>query len=263
MYGSWAEYGIIATGGISGAASGAAFAGPTGLSGIEATPCGENQLSFTNAGSSSCDGTAIGNYTNAADIPNVAGSFPNRTPINIATVTPDSLLSAPGTYVGSRSGDLSLNVSTLAPGKSVIIIASGTVTIAGDQTYNSDNDGAKYKDINQLPQLVIIANSIMINSGVQNVDAWLIANNSAASGIYTCDTDSRSTGDCKLHLQVNGPVMTNHLYLRRTAGSDASGFGVPAETFNLRADAYLWSISHATSKDSIQTVQNTELPPRF
>jgi hypothetical protein len=44
-FGSWSEYGIIAAGGITGAASGAAYAG-SGL--INATACNESRLSFTN-----------------------------------------------------------------------------------------------------------------------------------------------------------------------------------------------------------------------
>ncbi|HUC96538.1 MAG TPA: hypothetical protein VMR16_02625 [Candidatus Saccharimonadales bacterium] len=260
-YGSWAEYGIIASSGISGAASGAAFAGP-GLS-SSATVCGESQLSFTNtpSGGTSCNGNAgtIGYYTNDAAMPDVAASFPGGTPItpHLTGLAPSSLT---GTY--TYSGDLTLNASTLVRGQTVVIEdPSGTVTIAGDQTYNP----GPYTSIDQLPQLVIIANSIVIDSNVTNVDAWLVAYNSSPTGgsIYTCETNPEIIGDCANSLLVNGPVMTNHLYLRRTYGSDTSNPGEPAEIFNLRADAYLWAIAHATTEGSIQTVDTIELPPRL
>ena len=69
---------------------------------------------------------------------------------------------------------------------------------------------------------VIIAKNIVIKAGVTNVDAWLIANNEATTGtIYTCDQVGNSSGVCDGKLLVNGPVVTDHLYLYRTAGSDS------------------------------------------
>ena len=63
-----------------------------------------------------------------------------------------------GTY--NVAGDLTLNASTLTFGKSIIIKATGIVTIVGDQKYS---DGP-YTNISQLPQLIIIANRIIINN---------------------------------------------------------------------------------------------------
>ena len=165
------------------------------------------------------------------------------------------------TFIGTRNGDLTLNTSTLAPSKSVILKVTGTVTIAGNQTNNPDNNGAGYKDISQLPQLVIIANKIVINSGVTNVDAWLVADT-----VQTCDyTGTPTINTCTQKLTVNGPVMANHLNLLRTAGSGVGtpASGYPAEVFNLRADAYLWAAAHATTIDRAQTVYSVGLPPRF
>jgi hypothetical protein len=269
-YGSWAEYGIIASGGITGAASGAAFAGPTGYSGATSA-CDYNKLSFTNTktGYSACDSsTTMGGYTNATNMPNVEASFPGGSTISTSSDTANNLLSSDDTYIGSRTGDLILGTNILAPGKTVVIKATGTVTINGDQIDNPDNNGAGYTNINQLPQLVIIANKIIINGGVKQVDAWLIATKAADSSIYTCEAQGTSTGVpasiCDSKLVVNGPVMTNHLYLYRTAGSGSgANSGDPAEVFNLRADAYLWAISRTSSKSYIQTVYNTELPPRL
>jgi hypothetical protein len=262
-YGSWAEYGIIASQGIQGAASGAAFAGPGGLPG--APGCNISSLSFTNtnAGSSTCAyATSIGNYKNANSIPDVADSFPGTgNPISGSSIVPSGLPSVvDNTY--NANGDITLIQSELPIGKTVVIKApDNKVIIAGNQTYAN----GPYKGIGQLPQLIIIAKEIVINQDVTNVDAWLVATKDDGSGsIYTCETLGNTINVCKNPLKVNGPVLTDHLYLYRTAGSDSGATsGDPAEVFNLRADAYLWVMAYASSKGHIQTSYITELPPRF
>ncbi len=269
-FGSWIEYGIFATGSVTGAASGSGYAGPGGMA--NATDCMASRLSFTNNNNIAlCD--SIGKYTSARSIPNVAASFASPGTIISGTVTPNNLLATSGTYIGTSSSDLVLDTSTLDPGKSVILKASGTVTITGNQTYNPDNNGAKYSSASQLPQLVIIANKIIIKDTVTNVDAWLIA--SGADGIVeTCNTGSltyvlsdllKLTSDkCQTPLTVNGPVMAKQLWLRRTAGSGTDlASGDPAEIFNLRPDAYLWAATRATGSGRVQTMYTTELPPRL
>jgi uncharacterized repeat protein (TIGR02543 family) len=261
-FGSWAEYGIVASGGISGAASGAAFAGP-GLAGVTSA-CNYSTLSFANTSGTTCGlpVVSIGSYTNASDIPDVNGSFPNtRLPLvgNLGgNVSPASLSN--GTY---NAGDITLTGSNLPAGKSVVIKSTGTVRIAENQTYRSDG----YTNINQLPQLVIIARNIIINSDVTTVDAWLVANAGDGSGsIHTCNASmsALTSSICNQPLVVNGPVMTDNLYLLRTAGSGTgAASGDPAEVFNMRADVYLWAFSQASSGSRIHSVYITELPPRF
>src|SRR5680860_589372 len=267
-FGSWVEYGIFATGSITGTASGSAFAGP-GLP--DSTVCKYSTLSFANADSSACGtNTNKGYYTTSGLIANVVASFPGAgETILVDTITTNDLF-AGGTYVGTRTGNLTLNTSEIAPGKSIILKVSGTVTIAGNQTYSN----GPYTDISQLPQLIIIANKIIINSNVTRVDAWLIAD--GADGILeTCNTGSSTfelNGDqrltinkCKEQLTVNGPAMAKQLWLRRTYGSGvgpdlgtgAVYSGTPAEIFNLRADAYLWSAARASISGHIQTVYST------
>jgi hypothetical protein len=150
--------------------------------------------------------------------------------------------------------------------------SSGTVTIVGNQYYDINNGGAKYKNISQLPQLVIIANKIDIAAAVTQIDAWLYTD--SGGSINTCVTDelgatvgaitNLTVGKCKNKLTVNGPVSTGKLYLWRTAGSGAGGAsGDPAEVFNLRADAYLWAYARASGSGRVTTVYTTELPPRY
>jgi hypothetical protein len=273
-FGSWIEYGIFATGSVTGAASGAAYADVNGMN-TTTDFCVPSTLSFYNATKAAgCTGN-IGHYTYTVPrtIPDVAASFPGGVNIGAASVVPNNLFTAGSNYIGTHAGDLTLTASDLDPGKSGVLKVTGTVTIAGNQTYNPDNKGAKYTNVSQLPQLVIIANKIIINSGVTNVDAWLIA--SGAPGVIeTCDTNSMSyelsdplkldSTKCNQLLTVNGPVMAKQLWLRRTAGSGTGpNSGDPAEVFNLRPDAYMWASARATGTGRIQTVYTTELPPRL
>jgi hypothetical protein len=263
-FGSWVEYSIFANGLIKGTASGSAFAG-AGLASADVSGCNYSTLSFTNAGSSTCGsaGSTIGNYITSRSIPDVVASFPGAGTAISGTVVPNDLpKNSPSSIVDVYSAsDLTLNGSTLVPAKSIIIKATGTVTINGDQRYTN----GPYINISQLPQLVIIANKIVINSSVTNVDAWLVAKNTESTGeIDTCEVIGDTSDKCNLQLTINGPVIANKLDLRRTAGSGiGAASGDPAEVINLRADAYLWASARAIDGGHIQTVYVTELPPRF
>jgi hypothetical protein len=265
-FGSWVEYGIFATKTISGMASGSALNGGLGITDVTAQVCDFSKLSFTNAGTITCSSsTKKGYYNPKRAIPAVEASFAGGNTNSVSgTIAPKDLDS--GIY--KSSGDITLSQSELTSGtsgKSIILKVSGTVTISGDQTYNSDNNGAKYTGISQLPQLVIIADNINISKDVKRVDAWLIANAKINTCIEGGETTQLTANICSDPLTVNGPVMAQQLFLRRTAGSDkgADHSGDPAEIFNLRADTYLWAYARATSSGRIQTVYTTELPPRL
>jgi len=272
IFGSWVEYGIFATGTITGAASGSGLAGASGQ--VASDICTRARLSFVGSRATcSTSRSDIGNYTPARLIPDVSTLFPQAgATISAASVVPNDLLAVAGTYVGTRTGNLTINASNLLPGKSVILKVSGTVTIAGNQINNPDNNGARYQSIAQLPQLVIVANRIIINGAVSNVDAWLVAN--GTNGIVeTCDTGSAtyvlsgaarlSDRECNVQLTVNGPIMAKQLWLRRTFGTLAGDIGTPAEIINLRPDAFLWARAQVDSQGRLQTVYTTELPPRL
>jgi len=263
MFGSWVEYGIFAAGLIKGTASGSAFAG-NGLTPISTpvSPCGYSMLSFVNAGTSACSSSSIiGNYTSSWPVTDIAASFPGDGEPISGTFVPSS--TGEGVHIYS-AGDLKLDTSELFK-KTVIIKASGTVTIIGNQTYSN----GPYTNVSDLPQLVIIAKDIVINGDVKNVDAWLVAKpavDKTGGSIKTCNEIGNTVGKCNNKLTVNGPVIAKTLYLYRTAGSgieNATAIGDPAEVFNLRADAYLWATARANVNSKIQTVYTTELPPRF
>jgi hypothetical protein len=257
-YGSWIEYGIFATGNITGAASGSAYAGG-GLA--NASNCNEGQLSFTNSSAlGSCSATTVvGNYANSASIPDVNASFS-------VTGTPafgGGSLTAQTSGVYSGGGAISISASNIVAGKWFVLNAPGAdVTINGDITY----DNGTLHALADIPQVVIVAKSINITGNVKQVDAWLITK----GGLNTCSdvavTDSLSSTVCNNQLTVNGPVSAATLYLRRTAGSGTGQdhSGDPAEVFNLRPDSYMWASLRATaSGNRVQTVYSTELPPRL
>ena len=280
-YGSWAEYGIIASGGISGAASGAAFAGPGGLSTYSPNnPVTSSQLSFANTppfincSKIQPDVTPTGGcYKSDVVTPNIAASFPvtNSTPL---TSSFDLSNLSSGTY--TASGTITITGGNILAGTSIIINApTATVKITGNITYDTSTP---LSSISNIPQVVIIAKNIYIYDfvsstiTVNHIDAWLIAQgqNGATDGVINTCFDvapgaNLSAGLCKDVLTVNGPVMTDNLYLRRTAGSGTSASsGDPAEVFNLPASAYLWSMYQASSsKSNVQTVYGTEMPPRY
>jgi hypothetical protein len=85
-FGSWDEYGILASGSISGIASGSAFAGASGLS--AGSICNYSTLTFTNGANAACSN--LGSYTSAHTMPSVEANFPGGTAITSGTITVDS-----------------------------------------------------------------------------------------------------------------------------------------------------------------------------
>lgn len=268
VFGSWVEYGVFATGTITGG-SAAGLAGQDGHG--PGTQADWSKLTFANAGHtpvSGCNGALkFGCYATAGNL----GTIPNVA----ARLAPKAVTSTPS-LSGSTSldglndtyyvnGNLQINGGAIAKGRSVVIKASGTVFIDGDIRYTTDS----LASTDEIPQVVIIANSIQIKDTVTNVDAWLIANGTQGS-VHTCNnrtltsTPVLTSGICDKKLTVNGPVMAKKLYLTRTAGSGTGpASGEPGEVLNLRADAYLWAIGRAGGEGSVQTIDTRELAPRF
>ncbi len=255
-FGSWVEYGVFAVGAVNRFASGAGLADQ-----------GSNeQKDWSKFTFANKDGAvdAFGNYTTAGGFRPLSGvaayfaAVQNKQPtggsVDLTGLTFDTGTPA----VVHTAGDLTITTSNIPKGKSVVIIATGTVTIAGNISYA---DGA-LANIRDIPQVVIIAQNISIQDGVARVDAWLVANDV----INTCSNfaGNLTSGKCGGLLEVNGPVITGRLLLNRTAGSgtDAQS-GDPAERFNLRPDAFLWASLQAHGSSKAQTVYSQELPPRF
>ena len=266
VFGSWGEYGVQATGTVTGFGSGSAYNG--GLGSYSA--CAVSQLVFTNAGTSVCSGTTqIGNYSSAQSIPNVGAAFQTSS----STPTFSSLNDTTLRRVETATGTVNIGGGTVQARDWLVLNApNATVNITGNITYTN----ATLHSAAEIPQVIIIANCINIAGNVTQVDAWLIATGSGAQcdgvtggGVLNTCSDVAVGADlsstiCNNTLTVNGPVMATHLYMQRTAGAGpGSAAGDPAEVFNLRPDAYLWLAQRSVASGYIQAVYTTELPPRF
>lgn len=257
-YGSWGEYGALSVGSNNGFASG------SGLNNGNTNPSQSSwdNLTFANTGNppTVCD---FGCYDFTLSSAGLISQFTSNPSYPVLSGSVDLNSLATGSY---QAADLVIAGSAISAGKSIVIVATGTVTIEGNIAYQDSN----YTSIRDIPQVVIRAPVINIRGSVTQIDSWLLAVRSNGTGrINTCSDVSRSaqlsTSICSSRLTVNGPVIADSVYLRRTAGSESqsSQRGDPAEVFNLRADAYLWAKSYGSGTSRIQTVHSKELAPRF
>ena len=256
VYGSWAEYAIMSNHSVESASAAKLSSSADGRTTLP-TETERNLLTFSNTApygnfGSTFVSTIPGTY-HADDATGVGMSGP----VNIGAI-------GDGTY---KANALTINGGELASGQTVVIKSTGTVTITGNITKAS----GFYANNSDVPQLVISANRIIIDASVTQVDAWLIAKTGPTSYVSTCGSTSGGaqwlqgvTSDtCNQPLIINGPITANHLYLRRTSGSEAGSRHVPAEVLNLRPDTYLWANATARKSQSISTMYTRELPPRF
>jgi len=257
-FGSWVEYGAFSVGPNSNFASGAGL-----NNGNTAIPQASwSKLTFANKNGST---DMFGSYTTLANYPAVPGiaayfgSIQNKQAVagsvDISSLTFDT----GGPVTVQTAGDLTITGGAIPAGKSVVIVASGNVTIDGNITYTDDTLGG----VRNIPQVVIIAANINIKDSVSRIDSWLIASGSIDT-CYGLGATKLTSSKCNVALEVNGPVVTGKLFLNRTAGSETEEqSGDPAERFNLRPDAFLWAQLQASGNNKAQTVYSSELPPRF
>jgi len=272
VYGSWAEYGIVAAGKVTGAASASGFAGGVASENL----CSSLSLltfeNSKNASSPTCDANTLGHYSSGTTSPLDAliarfattKGAPNQTgEVDIKDLASKTVYPGSGTITLKSTGDI-------PKGKWIVINApNATVRI----TQNIHYTNTTLTSVSDIPQVVIIAKNIVIADTVTNVDAWLIAKSSTSSDgvVNTCDATGvdeprqLTAKVCDKLLTVNGPVIANHLKLYRTGGTGntAATAGDPAEVFNLRPDAYLWASNFSSQTPKARTVLTHELPPRF
>lgn len=256
-YGSWGEYGVLASGIIQGMGSGAAYYQGRSSADI----CTVHLLTFTNAQDSACTQNGdFGNYSVSKQLLSVIGAFP----VSDSTPTYSSLDDTKQRRVETATQPITISGGMIEKGDWLVINAPlQTVTITGNITYTSE----LLQSLKDIPQLVIIANKINIRGTVTNIDAWLVTTGEENS-INTCSDYAVSAplniDRCSSELRINGPVITDSLYLRRTAGAGTGvGAGEPAEIINLRPDAYLWSYRQASEPARASSIYTRELPPRF
>lgn len=262
-FGSFVEYALAARGSVQGMSS------ASGLEGRRAVSvnvlCGVSYLTFGNSDGSSCQpNISMGGYNRLPSVsPNIAGLFDSGSALNYSGA---NLNGKNGVY---RVQGQSINIaaSTIERGRSVVVLApQANVNIRGDIEYTDD----ELRSVGDIPQVVIIAKNIFINSSVSRVDAWLVATGDAPDGYINTCGGGKSLGSglnaetCDETLVVNGPVIAKSLLMRRTAGAGSlSSAGEPAEIFNLRPDAYLWLANRISSGAGLPTTSTTELPPKY
>lgn len=249
-FGSWVEYGALSRSSNDGLASGSGL-----VDGQNKTIAERNKLTFANRPA----GT-YGNYHFTVPY-NMANQF-NVTGSNYTSAT-FALTGKSGTY--RPTGNVSIS-GAVDEGKTVVIYApTRIVTITDNITYG----GEPYTSRDQIPQLVIVARDIRIQQNVETVNAWLLASGyvDTCSDVGTAGvmptTGVLSDAVCNKTLTVNGPVATDKLVLKRTAGAGAGSEAEAAEVFNLRADAYLWRYQSAANSNQVRVISVKELPPRF
>jgi len=302
-FGSWVEYEIVSGGPVRNIASGAALGvGAIGVGGgfggvnlptailldqhIAQSSCRIAPLTFRNTTCSPLGhAQALGEMTGAMEL-NAAGRARlirhRYTNMDNANVVPaGSAISLSGYSERMNpirvNGAVTINASTIQPGRTVIVDATGPVTIAGNITLH---DGP-YTDISQIPQVLIFAPSINIAPSVGRVDAWLLAGLNGGTGtINTCRDTAHAAGTaaggvlsvsdlhgniCTNQLRVNGPTMASRVLLHRTYGA---GIGMPAsarpaEAFFLSPATYLWSWNQSELLRQAFLTYAREVAPRF
>lgn len=247
-YGSWGEYGLMATGDVS-SASGGSLSGKGGYPDPSMNDL--NLLTFANT-------NPYGQWGSPGMMSGVVGDVKRMS-------------SNDRTDVIRVNGDYTVNDNFGDKDKTTVIVATGTVTVGRDIVLKNKTIASP----NDITQVIIIAKNVVISPNVSRVDAWLIGEPGAGAGgiISTCGAPQSPYyrgltigGDCdKQQLRVNGLVMAKQLQLRRTNGAaeSAGGFSVPAEVINMRPDSYLWVTQQSTAVGKIDTLFSAELPPRF
>lgn len=277
-YGSWSEYASYSRGTTS-----STFSTQSGLKGGAASgvpPLTLNSLTFANSSPvqfghfttttspnspSLVPTNSVAEYfaKNAKKIPSISGTI--DLPTVLSTIAGDATgtgVKPPVKLDDNLTDTTTLTGDVVIPkGKTIVIVATGTVVIKSNITYTTDT----LTSLNDIPQMVIVAHNIQIDPQVGTIDAWLVADtvNGVLTTCYPAPVQL-TMGDCVNKLRVNGPVATNKLHLYRTGGSnDDASLDDAAETFSNRGDAYLWAQNYATSPGTYTTTMRTELPPRY
>ncbi len=279
-FGSWAEYGIFAPARIS-SISGGAVSGPNGYAPAQIPDLTANPLSFANTGVIA--GYPYGDWGAAQQIPSIesfAAQYPATSSVGASSLDLSAMQSL---GVGTSSAKHIMRVPLTAANTNLagnftangvaILESQGTVTITG----NINLQQQPITSLGSAAQVIIIADKIIVNSNVTNIDAWLVARptvgDPSGGQISTCDSimpnyiDGLTLGVCNAPLQINGALMAREVQFRRTYGADkTTGYNTPAEVVNLRADAYMWAQPASAGSGGglpIETTFTTELPPRY
>jgi len=165
-----------------------------------------------------------------------------------------------GNTVMTATGNVFIRASSdIRPNTRIVIrVTNANVNIESDIKYQD----TVYNSINQLPQIVILAeHNLIVLNNVKQIDGILAAKKT----FYTCNVAPKLNGDCNNPLTVNGAVIAGESVVPvRGAGAEMPDLSAMAETFNLRPDVLLNQLPEAGNGDVyVRTMSETELPPRF
>jgi|GEM_PF-2792897 len=278
-YGSWAEYGIIASGTVSRMGSGAIYR--TGL-----IPTMEELGYLTYANNRDSSGNAdYGRYAAQVDdgfdrVTRQFTAMSDQADMSLATRNDVNLSTLDaGVYMLRPNATVNVTADGVLPSNRSIILLAQENTIVN--IASNIQIPTEYSSIGDISQVVVAPATestdykLNINHTVAQVDAWLI---NPQGTINTCRTGQpvgnvenipRSRGLCDSRLTVNGPVSAELLMLRRNGGKDQGtettvSQSIPGENFNLRPDAYIWAASYVDSASKKYVTTNTiDLPPRY
>ncbi|OYX53505.1 hypothetical protein B7Y92_02790, partial [Candidatus Saccharibacteria bacterium 32-50-13] len=266
-FGSWAEYGIFAPSDITLVASGSGLNVPT-TGHPSSTQRSWSAYSFTKrtTGTDTYGGYSYGN----SSLPDITTVFPRppATPTLVpagTNLTVNSLPKGANIRPNTTQRNVTVNASSspaLTSGQWVVTIAAGVTRV--DAWLIAKNDTTAAGVSRGAYGAIATCDQQSGSSGSNGMAQWLATPNGSGTN-YTASNNSRLTiSHCTSQLRINGPVIANKLYLRRTAGSGpAADSGTPAEIISLRPDAYLWAREHMSPGLVYQVKTEKELPPRY
>ena len=161
--------------------------------------------------------------------------------------------------------------SKVVSNKTFVIYSKGKITISGDIKLARK----QYHGVNEIPNVIIIADDIDITEGVKEIDAWLIAGTrSGSSGIInTCAiSDGLNSSRCNTSLVINGMVAAKKVFFNRTAGAGTDNYSQiveseeyirRAEIINLPVYNYYWGFAVSNRNSAMGTSYLREIPTRY
>jgi len=251
--GSWGEYGVFSNGANYNMASGAGLRdAPTSRS-IQDW----NAMTFAN------NSSTYGRFAGDLALPTISTEGARVVSGDLTIDDIDDVI------------DLDANDAVIGNETRSIVNITGTLRIAGDLRYRYPT-GRTGDSIRDIPRVILIANDIVVESDVTEVDPWIVSRNrisTCGDDLETPELDGVSgyqplsalrllnNAKCDTQLKFNGPVIAPKIYLYRTYDSSDGG---AAEIFNLRASNFLSSFVGTGIDDPIASTDSIqETSPRF
>lgn len=249
VFGSWADFAIIANKTVNKTASGATLI--SGQASNINNNCTQSPLTIANVNCASGNSQipALGGASITVDTANLKQKFQERYLTDASKYTISSVI----------------DNDVLRSGRSPLIIYNPNGGIYIKENVRVGSTNRSYGNAH-LPQVIIYAKGdINIDQNVEHIDAWLIAD----GDVNTCvagdqRTPALSATVCDKALDIAGPVVSRKIFFNRTAGADAHLQTLPnyAELVNLSAAVYVFAANEASGAQPVTTYLQ-KLPPRY